>query len=255
MEEKALHFDSHSQIYDSVRPGYPQEIYEIISNYKKLDTNSNILEIGAGNGIASQEIYKKWKSKMVLIEPGENLCELLYDRFKNDKNIAVENTTFEKYQTEYKFDAIFSATAFHWLDLSMKYKKSYDLLNDDGLLILFWNNYGIENNEMENEIQKIYTKYGKGIKDGKSSYEKQIEKIESRKIEIEEINLFNIIEHKIIKNIKEYTMENYIKLLKTFTDHSEMGEGFFEEIKETIKKHGNKIEVRIIVNLEITSKK
>jgi SAM-dependent methyltransferase len=158
MEEKALHFDSHSQIYDSVRPGYPQEIYEIISNYKKLGTNSNILEIGAGNGIASQEIYKKWKSKMILIEPGKNLCELLYDRFKNNKDITVKNKTFEKYQTGYKFDAIFSATAFHWLDLSIKYKKSFDLLNDDGLLILFWNNYGIENIEMENEIQKIYTK-------------------------------------------------------------------------------------------------
>jgi len=255
LEEKALHFERHSQIYDSVRPGYPQEIYEIISNYKKLDTNSNILEIGAGNGIASQEIYKKWKSTMVLIEPGENLCQLLYDRFKNKKNITVKNTTFEMYQTEHKFDAIFSATAFHWLDLSMKYKKSCDLLNDDGLLILYWNNYGIENIEMENEIQKIYAKYGKGIKDGKSSYERQIEKIESRKIEIEKVNLFNIIEHKIIKNVKKYTMENYIQLLKTFSDHSEMEEGFFQEIKETIKKHGNKIDVRILVNLEIACKK
>jgi SAM-dependent methyltransferase len=255
MEEKALHFDSYSQIYDSVRPGYPQEIYETISNYKNLGTNSNVLEIGAGNGIASQEISKKWKLKMILIEPGENLCELLYDRFKNNKNITVKNTTFEKYQTEYKFDAIFSATAFHWLDLSIKYKKSYDLLNDDGLLILFWNNYGIENNEIGNEIQKIYTKYGKGIKDEKSPYEKQMEKIESRKIEIEMSNLFNMIEHKIIKNIREYTKENYIQLLKTFSDHSEMEEGFFEEIRETIKKHGNKIEVRILVNLEIASKK
>jgi SAM-dependent methyltransferase len=255
MEEKSLHFDSHSQIYDSVRPGYPQEIYEIISNHIKLGTNSNILEIGAGNGIASREIYKKWESKMTLIEPGENLCELLYDRFLNNKNITVKNTTFEKYQTECKFDAIFSATAFHWLDLSIKYIKSYDLLNNNGLLVLFWNNYGIENSEMENEIQKIYTKYGKGIKDGKSSYEKQIKKIESRKIEIEKSNLFNIIEHKIIKNIKEYTMDNYIKLLKTFSDHSEIEDGFFEEIKETIKKHGNKIEVRILVNLEIASKK
>jgi len=50
-------------------------------------------------------------------------------------------------------------------------------------------------------------------------------------------------------------MENYMKLLKTFSDHSEMEEGFFEEIKETIKKYGNKIEVRILVNLEIASKK
>ena len=255
MEEKSLHFDNNSQIYDSVRPGYPQEIYETISNYIKLDTNSNILEIGAGNGIASQEINNKWLSKMVLIEPGENLCKLLNNKFKNNKNISVENTTFEKYQNEYKFDAIFSATAFHWLDLTKKYIKSYDMLKDDGLLIVFWNNYGIENKEMENEIQKVYTKYGKGIKDEKSTYEKQIEKIESRKMEIEESNLFEIMDHKIIKDIKEYTMENYMKLLKTFSDHLEMKDGFFEEMKEIIKNHGNKIEVRILINLEIAKKK
>jgi hypothetical protein len=27
-------------------------------------------------------------------------------------------------------------------------------------LVLYWNNYGIENAPMENEIQKIYTKHG-----------------------------------------------------------------------------------------------
>jgi phospholipid N-methyltransferase len=167
MEEKYLHFDINSQIYDSVRPGYPHEIYEIISNYIKLNTNSNILEIGAGDGIVSQEINNKWQPKLFLIEPGENLYKLLYNKFRNNKNISIENTTFEKFQNKIKFDAIFSATAFHWLDLTKKYKKSYDMLKDDGLLILFWNNYGIENKEMENEIQKVYTKYGKGIKDEK----------------------------------------------------------------------------------------
>jgi hypothetical protein len=74
-------------------------------------------------------------------------------------------------------------------------------------------------------------------------------------MEIEESNLFEIIDHKIIKDIKEYTMENYIELLKTFPDHLEMKDVFFEEIKETIKNHGNKIEVRILINLEIAKKK
>jgi hypothetical protein len=52
------------------------------------------------------------------------------------------------------FDAIFSATAFHWIDLSTKHKKCCEALNNDGLLVVYWNNYGIE----DNEIQGIYIK-------------------------------------------------------------------------------------------------
>ena len=164
MVEKALHFDDNSEIYDNVRPGYPQEIYEKISKHIILDKNSRILEIGAGNGIASQEIYNNWQSKMVLIEPGENLCKLLYNRFKNNEDIEVKNVYFEKFESNYLFDIIISATAFHWLDLSVKYNKSYNLLKDDGLLTLYWNNYGIENKEMDEIIQKMYNKYGRTIR-------------------------------------------------------------------------------------------
>ena len=255
MVEKALHFDNNSKIYDEVRPGYPQEIYETISKHKNLDENSRILEIGAGNGIASQEIYNNWQSKMVLLEPGKNLCELLYNRFKNNKNIEVKNGFFEQYESAYLFDVIISATAFHWLDLSVKYKRSYDLLKKDGLLILYWNNYGIENKDIAENIQEVYIKYGYGTDDGKSQYEKQIEKIESRKKEILDNDMFELIEHKIVKNVIEYTAENYLNLLKTFSDHIKMEESFFEEIIEIIKDNGNIIEVRALINLEIGKKK
>jgi SAM-dependent methyltransferase len=138
MVNEALHFDNKSQTYDSIRPGYPNEIYETISNYKKLDKNSNILEIGAGNGVASLEIHDKWQPKLTLIEPGEKFCELLKEKFKTLKDIKIENTTFEEYHNNTLFDAIFSATAFHWLDSLTKYKKSHDILKSDGLLILYW---------------------------------------------------------------------------------------------------------------------
>ena len=255
MVENALHFDENSEIYNNVRPGYPQEIYETISKHIILNKNSRILEIGAGNGIASQEIYNNWQSNMVLLEPGGKLYELLYRRFKNNKDIEVRNEYFEQYESTYLFDGIISATAFHWLDPSVKYKKSYNFLKDNGLLIIYWNNYGIENREIEKNIQKVYNKYGNGINDGKSTYERQMEKIESRKTEILDSNLFCIIEHKIIKNVLEYTSKNYINLLKTFPDHLKMEKGFFEEIKEIIKNDGNKIKVRIFINLEIAKKK
>ena len=201
MEEKALHFDDNSNIYDDVRPGYPQEIYNEIATHKDINHNSRILEIGAGNGIASQEIYKNWKSNMVLVEPGENLCKLLDKKFKENKDIRIENTTYEDFKNEYPFDVIISATAFHWLDLSIKYKKSFELLKDDGLLIVFWNNYGIQNEEIGERIQQVYNKYGGETNDTKTLYEKQIKKIVNRKNEIEESNFFKIIGHKIFKNI------------------------------------------------------
>ena len=254
MEEKALHFDINFQIYDNVRPGYPNEIYETISNYGKFSKISNFLEIGAGNGIASQEIYKKWAPKLTLIEPGNNLCDLLKSKFGNIKNIEIHNTTFENYQSEILYDAIFSATAFHWVDLSIKYKKSYEMLKNNGLLILYWNNYGIENVKVAEEIQKIYIKYGRGINNPKSIYETQLEKIEDRKKEIQNSGYFKILEHKIVKHDKEYKSNDYIHLLKTFSDHEKMEERFFEEIMTIIQNNENRIDVRIITNLEIAVK-
>jgi SAM-dependent methyltransferase len=253
MGKNALHFDDNFEIYDNVRPGYPKEVYETISKHIKLNKDSNILEIGAGNGIASQEIYNRWSPKLTLLEPGNNLVELLYRKFKLNKDITIKNTAFEKYESKIFFDAVFSATAFHWLDMATKYKKTYGVLKKDGLLILYWNNYGIENNEMENKIQKIYTRHGNGISDGRTGYERQMEKIEKRRMEIEGSKYFKVIEHKIIKTVKEYNADDYIKLLKTFPDHLKMGKNFFDEVKEEIKKE-NKIGVKIIVNLEIANK-
>jgi SAM-dependent methyltransferase len=253
-EEKTLYFNNNAKIYDDIRPGYPDEVYEIISKHKIFNKNSNILEIGAGNGMASLEIYNKWSPKLALIEPGNILCELLYQKFNGNRDITIENTTFEKYQNKILFDAVFSATAFHWLDLAVKYKKTHEILKDDGLLIVYWNNYGIENNEAENKIQSIYTKYKESMNDGRSVYERQMEKIETRKKEINESGYFKIADHKIIKKVRKYTADDYIKLLKTFPDHSEMPGDFFDEVKETIMGNRNAIDARIIINLEIAKK-
>jgi hypothetical protein len=71
---------------------------------------------------------------------------------------------------------------------------------------------------------------------------------------MEESNYFKIIEHKIIQWIKEYNSEGYIKLLKTFPDHSKYKKEFFGAIEEIIIKNGNKIDIKIVVNLEIGKK-
>jgi hypothetical protein len=82
-----------------------------------------------------------------------------------------------------------------------------------------------------------------------------MEIIDSRRKEIKESNYFNIIENKIVKRNIKYTATENIKLLKTFPNHLKLDDEFFTEIEKIIEKNGNKINARILTNLEISMKK
>ena len=153
-------FNKVASVYNEVRPGYPPEVYDAISKYVDYNKHSNLLEIGAGQGIATEEIYNRWKANITAIEPGINLYNIMKQKFENNKNISIVNSTFEYFNTDIKYDGIFSATAFHWLDSEIKFNKTHQLLNDNSFLFLYWNNYGISDVELENQFKKIYTKYG-----------------------------------------------------------------------------------------------
>jgi len=259
MTSDGLSFETVSSIYNEARPGYPKELYDDISRIKKITSQSMILEIGSGHGIATKEISEKWYCSIVAIEPGIELIDIAKKRLVGKKKIQYENCTYEQYKKDTaKYDAIFSATAFHWLDQDIKYTKSYDLLKDDGVLVLYWNNFGIADTRIEEEIRGIYKKHKFGInsKDAKSL---QDEKIEKRRNEIIESGIFELAMHKIFSRNIGYSSELYIKLLNTFPDHSKANikniEGFYSEIRNVIVANNDYISVSVNVNLEIGKKR
>lgn len=254
---EASSFNKNASIYNEARPGYPEEVYDTISKYVNYNNHSQLLEIGAGQGIATEEIYNRWKANITAIEPGINLYNLMRHRFENNPKISIVNKTFEDFSSTNQYDGIFSATAFHWLEGKTKFEKTHKLLRNNSFLFLYWNNYGISNMELEKQIKQLYTKYG-FPESREPSDEIRNRKIESRRNEVVQSNLFNLIEHKIITTNKEYDSESYIKLLRTFPDHSEEKianiEIMFNEIKSIILEQDNKIDVKVVINLEVAKK-
>jgi ubiquinone/menaquinone biosynthesis C-methylase UbiE len=254
---EASSFNKIASVYDEVRPGYPEEVYSTISQYVNYNKYSKLLEIGAGQGIATEEIYKKWQSSITAIEPGIHLYNMMDKKFKDISQINIINTTFEEFNTNTQYDGIFSATAFHWIDSKVKYKNAHDLLKDNSFIFLYWNNYGISNGELENQIRQIYTKYG-FPKSKATSDEIRNDKIEKRKNEIIQSGLFSLIEHKVINTSKRYDVKSYIKLLQTFPDHSKEKipsiDNMFKDIEDIILAKNDYIDVKVVVNLEIAKK-
>ncbi len=252
--KQVIFFDKITDLYNEIRPGYDERVFREIAEFLKPNQSYKLLEIGAGNGIATDKIIEFWQSELILIEPSKNLSRLLKTKYSGHSNIKIINDTFENaaLETNY-FDAIFAATAFHWLNSETKFIKTHKLLKKDGLLILFWNNYLVNDHEQRTKIQEVYQKYT-GIQLEKTIDEIQMEKIENRKNEIINSQLFQLSAHKMVETVKLFAAEEYIKLLKTFPDHNDFPDAFFNEISNIIASYENSIQVKITLNLEIAKK-
>jgi len=135
-------FDQVSESYLEARPEYPQEIYvDMHTMLFSGDSNSqlaHVLEIGSGSGQASEKLSNISKS-LDCIEPGKNFIKLLNTKFKDNDAVKAHQCTFEEYQTDQKYDLIFSGCALHWIPKETVLDKSEKLLNSDGWIVGVWN--------------------------------------------------------------------------------------------------------------------
>jgi trans-aconitate methyltransferase len=247
-------FDAVSQEYKDARPEYDSRLFEYIDSVRHFTKESRILELGAGTGIATKQISDTWHSSITAVEPGTHLTAEAQTRLAGYTNINFVTSTFESFEAEEKsFDAVFSATAFHWLDPAVKYRKSSALLKDDGLLAVFWNYYGRD--DTETDMQKLYEKYGMAAP-GTDMRRLQQEKMKNRRKELETNGYFHLVNEALFNRNIPYTASRYINLLKTFSDHSRVPgiNSFYEEVFNFIENSGGIINVRITAQLEIAAK-
>lgn len=253
-KRKSLHFDRTADIYEEVRPEYPMALYHRIQDFIPIQEHLNFLEIGAGNGIATKAIFSIWNPQLSLIEPGAELFEILEERFGLSKNVDLYQEFFEKIEfPEKHFDAIFCATAFHWLERRKKYRRSHKMLKDGGYLILFWNHYLVDDADLANKLQEVYIKYGY-IKEKFNIYDKQRATIDYLKKEADN-HWFELVSHDEYTRIETYSAEKYVKLLQTISSHAKYTPNFFDEIKAEILSENQNLKLRVISNLELARKK
>lgn len=245
-------FNSNSELYNELRPTYTNALYEKLFSYKTIDENSNLLEIGIGTGQATKPFLDK-ECSVTAIELGENLAKLAADKFKMYNKFKVVNSDFESVELVEKFDLLYSASAFHWIDPEVGLPKVYELLNENGVFAWIsttpcpWK----DNEDLFEELQEVYGQYAKyfGSKT-KLTLAKVDEGIRSNiqyKEELLRKHNFTSIDSSTFEKTKEFTSNDYIRLLETYSDHTviptEDKESLYHQIKEVIDRNGGKVRV------------
>lgn len=254
-------FDVFANNYHSVRPGYPVLLFEDIKEQCGIGSDSRLLEIGAGSGIATIELAKIG-CRVIAIEPGVHLAAIAREQTKKFKNVEVFEGTFKNFQIADRFDVVLAFTAFHWLSEGDKYQRVLNLLNGSGSLVLVWNSFFQSDSSATVEVNSAYREFLPDIYSEESIVtdvnEGVLSKLNRREQEVVTNPLFYPVFLRKYLTTYNYDDQTYPKLLNTFPKIVEVEEEkrlrFLGHISEIVKRHG-KISVPVLTTLIICQKR
>lgn len=253
-------FDTVADTYEKLRPGYVDELYQTIFEYKPINNLSRVVEIGIGGGQATLPILKTG-CDLLAVDYGKNFCEICREKFKEYPNFSAVSGKFEDIDFSGEYDLIYSASAFHWIPEEIGYKKVYDMLKDGGVFARFANHPYRDKgkHELSAEMDRIYADYYYNYHNKKQEplVEYSEEQAENRALIAEKYG-FTDIQYKLFFRTRTFSAKEYKMLLGTYSDHIAIEEKirteFFSKIEDAINRHGGEITIYDTIDLQLARK-
>src|SRR5690348_1013215 len=132
-------FNEVPELYDRVRPGYPDELFADLITITGMSERSSVLEVGCGTGQATLSLAA-FGCSVTAIEPGMDMAALARQRLATFRNVTVETSSFEDWDDRgERFDVVVAASSWHWVDPSIGWRRAHDLLHPGGWMALLGN--------------------------------------------------------------------------------------------------------------------
>jgi SAM-dependent methyltransferase len=251
-------FNQEARLYHQIRPHYPEPLFDDLVIAADLQPASRLLEIGPGTGQATEPLARRGY-RITAVELGSDLAQAAKEALKTYPNVRVLTGGFEEVQLPLTtFDLVYAATAFHWIKPEARFKKPYDLLNENGSLAV------IETVHISDEVgdefffasQPIYKKYG--LDDLKEGF-RPPRTAELAPKPVEDA-LFTRCFFKAYRMVVRYSADEFAKLLRTYSPTiampPQLREGFLRELSNLIgEKFGGSLDKHFAMTLMVARKK
>ena len=158
-------FDTAAELYDRVRPGYPEALFDALAALSELPADGSILEVGCGTGQATLPMARRG-FPMVALDLGATMVAIARRNLAAFPRVAVVQGSFEDYAVSPgSFDLVMSATAFHWVDPHVRYRRAAEVLKPGGALGVIGNTHigGGDDDFWGQATQGAYRRYSPAI--------------------------------------------------------------------------------------------
>src|SRR6266436_9468191 len=129
-------FDEIAAEYDRRRPAYPDELIDQACQVAGIGSGDQVLEVGCGSGQLTRALLARGLH-VTALEPGQSLIALARQNLDGAGAVEFVNAQFEDaLLPREQFQAVFSASAFHWIDPKVSWQQTADVLVPGGTLAL-----------------------------------------------------------------------------------------------------------------------
>jgi SAM-dependent methyltransferase len=235
-ERRRQTFDRAAASYQRARPEYPRELYDHLIAVTGLVPGDRLLEVGCATGKATLPLARRG-FRISCVELGANLAAAARANLAGfDVDVAVGRFEDWRPPPGIRFDLVYAATAWHWIDPSAGYHGAWLALRPGGHFA-FWSAFHVfpdGGDPFFAEIQEVYDEINEGMPPGWTS-PRPGELAESG-AEIEGSGLFEVADIRHFDWERVYDAEGYIELLNTFSGHVEMADWQRERLYGEIRR-------------------
>lgn len=122
--------------YDRNRPAYPEVLIDQACELAGIGAGDRVLEIGCGTGQLTRGLLARGL-RVTALEPGDQLIGVAEENLKDAGDVEFVHGRLEDVQLPSEgYEAVFSASAIHWVDPDVGWRKIADTLVPNGTLAL-----------------------------------------------------------------------------------------------------------------------
>jgi SAM-dependent methyltransferase len=220
-------FEEVAELYERARPGYPAELYGDLEQLAGLSPGSRILEIGCGTGQATRDLIRRGYD-VTCVELGPNLAEVAR-RAVPEAEIVV--SSFEEWDPgSRRFDLVFAATSWHWIDPELRYAKAAAVA--ETLAVVATRHVSSGNDDrLYVDLQDAYVEAGEERIDLPHP-----DDVPDDRAEIEASGLFGDVAVRRYVVAHDYAIDDYVAVLETYSGHRAMEPAARERLYASIRR-------------------
>jgi SAM-dependent methyltransferase len=211
-------FDEDAELYDRARPGYPAALFDDLARLAGLGPGARVLEIGPGTGQLTVPLAERG-CRIVAVELGASMAAVARRNLARFPSVGVVVAPFEAWPLPPEpFDAVVSATAFHWLDPRVRVAKAADALRPGGALATISTHHVAGGTEpFFAEVQACYERWDPATPPGL-----RLEPAASIPMDAEELDRsgrFGPAAFRRYERDLDYSTAAYLDVLRTYSGH------------------------------------
>jgi SAM-dependent methyltransferase len=221
-------FDGVAGSYHRARPDYPAELFDDllevtgVAGEAGVAAGSRLLEVGCATGKATLPLARRG-FRITCVELGADLAAAARANLAGF-GVEVVEGAFEDWRPgpRERFDVVYAATAWHWLDPAVRFTRAWEALRPGGHLAIWSAEHVFPEggDPFFREIQQVYDEIGEGLPPGTS--QPRPGELRDYAEEITASGLFDPVYIRHFDWERRYGAEEYIDLLSTFSGHIAM---------------------------------